>query len=374
MRIETIKAYRVLQPFVDGPYNMSKGRRADAFDAVIVAISVRHRPDRLGRDGAARQFLFAGLRGRRARRRRRDRAASASARIRARSTRFGRLMDTVFKGHPYIKSALDMACWDLAARAADVPLVTLSRRPRQRHGRALQGGHPRPGRGDGGHCRAHRRRGFQSPAGQGRRQCPRRHRARACGRRRGAQGHRDLLRRQCRLDDLTRRCNSPMRRATSTTRSNSHAPRSTRTPSVRRALDKPMVLDESAASLDDVLEIHRRGAGRRADAEDLAAGRRRQDAAGPRPRRRPRLHDHRRGYRRRRDRHGRHGASVAVDAGRTPAACHRLPRMGDGAHRLQHAAGHRQPHGRPRRTRPRHRGAARIARRAVPRTERSRPA
>ena len=34
-------------------------------------------------------------------------------------------MDTVFKGHPYIKSALDMACWDLAARAADVPLVTL---------------------------------------------------------------------------------------------------------------------------------------------------------------------------------------------------------------------------------------------------------
>jgi L-alanine-DL-glutamate epimerase-like enolase superfamily enzyme len=36
-----------------------------------------------------------------------------------------RLMDTVFKGHPYVKSALDMACSDLAARAADVPLATL---------------------------------------------------------------------------------------------------------------------------------------------------------------------------------------------------------------------------------------------------------
>ncbi|TJW23110.1 MAG: mandelate racemase, partial [Mesorhizobium sp.] len=31
----------------------------------------------------------------------------------------------VFKGHPYIKSALDMGCSDLAARAADIPLVTL---------------------------------------------------------------------------------------------------------------------------------------------------------------------------------------------------------------------------------------------------------
>jgi len=31
----------------------------------------------------------------------------------------------VFKGHPYVKSAIDMACCDLAARAAGVPLVTM---------------------------------------------------------------------------------------------------------------------------------------------------------------------------------------------------------------------------------------------------------
>ncbi|RUX02895.1 mandelate racemase, partial [Mesorhizobium sp. M8A.F.Ca.ET.023.01.1.1] len=37
MQIETIKAYRVVQPFVDGPYRMSKGRVADCFDAVIVS-------------------------------------------------------------------------------------------------------------------------------------------------------------------------------------------------------------------------------------------------------------------------------------------------------------------------------------------------
>jgi L-alanine-DL-glutamate epimerase-like enolase superfamily enzyme len=37
VKIKTIKAYHVVQPFVDGPYRMSKGRVADAFDAVIVA-------------------------------------------------------------------------------------------------------------------------------------------------------------------------------------------------------------------------------------------------------------------------------------------------------------------------------------------------
>jgi L-alanine-DL-glutamate epimerase-like enolase superfamily enzyme len=34
-------------------------------------------------------------------------------------------MDEVLKGHPYAKSALDMACWDVAAKAAGVPVSTL---------------------------------------------------------------------------------------------------------------------------------------------------------------------------------------------------------------------------------------------------------
>ena len=34
-------------------------------------------------------------------------------------------MDEVLKGHPYAKSALDIACWDLAAKAAGVPVATL---------------------------------------------------------------------------------------------------------------------------------------------------------------------------------------------------------------------------------------------------------
>ncbi len=34
-------------------------------------------------------------------------------------------MDASLKGHPYVKSALDMACWDLFGQATDLPVYTL---------------------------------------------------------------------------------------------------------------------------------------------------------------------------------------------------------------------------------------------------------
>jgi L-alanine-DL-glutamate epimerase-like enolase superfamily enzyme len=124
MRITTIKAYRLLQPFVDGPYRMSKGRQADAFDAVIVALTADDGLTGWGEMAPLGTFYSAAF------------AAGAEkgtaeiaphllgADPRA-LAQVGRLMDTVFKGHPYVKSALDMACCDLAARAAGVPLVTM---------------------------------------------------------------------------------------------------------------------------------------------------------------------------------------------------------------------------------------------------------
>jgi len=39
--------------------------------------------------------------------------------------RFNRTMDGLLKGHPYVKSALDLACWDILGRAAGLPVVTL---------------------------------------------------------------------------------------------------------------------------------------------------------------------------------------------------------------------------------------------------------
>jgi L-alanine-DL-glutamate epimerase-like enolase superfamily enzyme len=122
--LRSIEAFRVVQPFVDGPYKMSKGRVADAFDAVIVALTSDDGLTGWGEMAPLGTFYSAAF------------AAGAEAGVaeiaphllgrdpRA-TAQIGRLMDTVFHGHPYIKSALDMACWDLAARSAGMPLVTM---------------------------------------------------------------------------------------------------------------------------------------------------------------------------------------------------------------------------------------------------------
>jgi len=122
--IQSISAWRALQPFVDGPYKMSKGRHADAFDAVIVALTSDDGLTGWGEMAPLGTFYSAAF------------AAGAAAGVAEIApyllgqdpravAKIGRLMDTVFNGHPYIKSALDMACCDLAARAAGLPLVTM---------------------------------------------------------------------------------------------------------------------------------------------------------------------------------------------------------------------------------------------------------
>jgi cis-L-3-hydroxyproline dehydratase len=124
VQIETIKAYRVLLPFVDGPYTMSKGRSAEAFDSVIVAITSDDGLTGWGEVAPLGNFyspaFAAGARAG---------VAEIAPHLLGRDPRalsqIGRLMDRVLNGHPYIKSALDMACSDLAARSAAMPLVTL---------------------------------------------------------------------------------------------------------------------------------------------------------------------------------------------------------------------------------------------------------
>ncbi|TPI56947.1 MULTISPECIES: mandelate racemase/muconate lactonizing enzyme family protein [unclassified Mesorhizobium] len=258
MQIATIKAYHVVQPFVDGPYRMSKGRVADAFDAVIVAITSNDGITGWGEMAPLGNFYSAAF------------PAGARAGVMEIAPHLighdprglagiGRLMDIVFKGHPYIKSALDMACWDLAARAADVPLVTMLGGKESdtaelykvvTHGsvdamaalaqRIVQDGFHRLQVKVGGNVRDDIERVSAVAASVPKDTVI------FCD---ANAGWTHYQARQ--FADATRSIDYTFEQPCTTIEENM---------SVRRMLDKPMVLDESVTSLEDMLEIHRQGA------------------------------------------------------------------------------------------------------------------
>ncbi|WP_027164539.1 mandelate racemase/muconate lactonizing enzyme family protein [Mesorhizobium sp. WSM3224] len=258
MKIKSIKAYHVVQPFADGPYRMSKGRVADCFDAVIVAITSDSGVTGWGEMAPLGNFYSAAFpAGTRAG------VPEIAPHLIGHDPRglagICRLMDTVFKGHPYIKAALDMACWDLAARAADAPLVTmLGGRESETaelyrvvtHGtidqmaalakRIVAEGYHRLQVKVGGNVREDIERVTAVASAVPKDTVI------FCD---ANAGWTPYQARQ--FADATRGIDYTFEQPCTTIEENM---------SVRRMLDKPMVLDESVTSLGEMLEIHRRGA------------------------------------------------------------------------------------------------------------------
>ena len=124
MKIRRIAAYRVELPLVEGRYAWSGGKSVSVFDSTIVRVETDD--GRAGHGevcplGAA--YLPAYPEGVRA-----GLAVLAPDLLGAdprELDRLNRLMDARFKGHPYVKSGIDVACWDLLGQAAGLPLATL---------------------------------------------------------------------------------------------------------------------------------------------------------------------------------------------------------------------------------------------------------
>jgi cis-L-3-hydroxyproline dehydratase len=124
MKIRSIAAYAQFQPFRDGPYTCSGGRSADGFDSTIVRIDTDEGLVGWGEMAPLGAFYdpsFAGG----ARAGLRELAPLLVGRDAAATASIGHAMDLHLNGHPYIKSAIDMACWDLAAQAAGRPLYAV---------------------------------------------------------------------------------------------------------------------------------------------------------------------------------------------------------------------------------------------------------
>jgi L-alanine-DL-glutamate epimerase-like enolase superfamily enzyme len=124
MKITSVAAYRVELPLHEGSYKWSGGNSVDVFDSTVVVVSTDAGISGYGEVcplGPA--YLAAYANGART-----GLAELAPGLIGQDPTELGKLnrrMDQLMRGHPYVKSAIDMACWDILGKVANQPVATL---------------------------------------------------------------------------------------------------------------------------------------------------------------------------------------------------------------------------------------------------------
>jgi L-alanine-DL-glutamate epimerase-like enolase superfamily enzyme len=124
VRITAIRGYRVELPLHEGSYKWSGGNSVAVFDSTVVAVETDAGITGYGEIcplGPA--YLPAYAAGARA-----GIAELAPGLIGVDPTELGTLnrrMDQLMRGHPYVKSAIDLACWDILGQTAGLPVVTL---------------------------------------------------------------------------------------------------------------------------------------------------------------------------------------------------------------------------------------------------------
>ena len=124
LRITGVTGYRLTLPLRDGLYRCSGGRSASAFDSLVVCLDTDTQFQGYGEMaplGAFYDPAFAGG----ARAALVELAPLLLGEDPTQVAALGRRMDFHLKGHPYAKSAIDMACWDLLGKRAGLPLAEL---------------------------------------------------------------------------------------------------------------------------------------------------------------------------------------------------------------------------------------------------------
>jgi len=124
MRITAINVYQVDLPLREGGYNWSGGNRVEVFDSTVVEIETDAGVSGFGEVcplGPA--YLPAYARG--ARIGIEEIGPALIGRDPRRVAEIDRVMAGTLRGHNYVKSALDVACWDLLGKNASQPVCVL---------------------------------------------------------------------------------------------------------------------------------------------------------------------------------------------------------------------------------------------------------
>ncbi len=124
MKIRKISAYRVELPLHEGSYKWSGGKSVSVFDSTIVRVETDAGLVGHGEVCPLGPFYLpayaSGCRAGIA-----ELAPYLLGEDPLQLDRLNRRMDAALKGHPYVKSALDMACWDLLGQATGLPVCVL---------------------------------------------------------------------------------------------------------------------------------------------------------------------------------------------------------------------------------------------------------
>ena len=124
MKISKISVFQVDLPLHEGSYNWSDGKSVQVFDSTVVRIETDE-----GITGHGEVcplgpvYLPAYAEG--ARTGIQVLAPALIGQDPTQLSKLNRLMDATLKGHPYVKSALDMACWDILGQATGQPVCKL---------------------------------------------------------------------------------------------------------------------------------------------------------------------------------------------------------------------------------------------------------
>jgi len=124
MKITAIDVYQVDLPLKEGRYAWADGKYVDTFDSTVVRIATDEGLQGFGEICPLGPFYLPAF-GPGARAGIGELAPHLIGEDPTQSARINALMDAALLGHPYVKSALDMACWDLAGKAAEQPLCHL---------------------------------------------------------------------------------------------------------------------------------------------------------------------------------------------------------------------------------------------------------
>ncbi len=124
MKITRIQAYRVELPLHEGSYKWSGGKSVSVFDSTIVAVETDAGVTGYGEVCPLGPFYLPAY----ATGARTGIAELAPHLIGEDPTQLGKLnrrMDAALLGHPYVKSAIDMACWDILGKVTKQPVCML---------------------------------------------------------------------------------------------------------------------------------------------------------------------------------------------------------------------------------------------------------